>query len=422
MRRIPKSGALTATLAAPPSKSLSVRALLLAAMTDGETTVEAPLDADDTRYLLDALRKIGFDVRGSLRDTVTIGERVSMTAGEVELFVGNAGTAMRFLTGWLAFTPGRFILRGESRMHQRPIHDLVEALRMLGTEAEYVEREGFPPLKIRGRRMRGGFEAEIEGERSSQFVSAMMMAGATLPDGLAIRVASLSSRPYVDLTAGILRDFSARVEEMGGGRFTIRGPLERSEPYRVEGDWSSASYWLAAAAATRGRVTVTNLRPESAQGDRAILSILARMGAEVETAGDSATVAMKGVLAGGTFDCNATPDLVPTLAALAPLASSPVEITNIATLRLKESDRIAALAQELRKLGATVEEREDAIRIENGWGHEQEVIVDSHDDHRIAMAFAIAGLARGGVAIGQPQVVGKSYPGFWKALGEITGE
>ena len=420
MRRIPKSGPVTATLAAPPSKSLSVRALLLAAMTDGETTVEAPLDADDTRYLLEALRKIGFDVRGSLRESVTIGERVSMTAGEVELFVGNAGTAMRFLTGWLAFTPGRFILRGESRMHQRPIHDLVEALRMLGTEAEYLEREGFPPLKIRGRRMRGGFEAEIEGERSSQFVSAMMMAGATLPDGLAIRVTSLSSRPYVDLTAGILRDFSARVEEMAGGRFTIRGPLTRSEPYRVDGDWSSASYWLAAAVATRGRVTVTNLRPESVQGDRAILAMLARMGAEVETAGDRATVEMKGVLAGGSFDCNATPDLVPTLAALAPLASSPVEITNIATLRLKESDRIAALARELRRLGATVDEREDAIRIENGWG-EQEVIVDSHDDHRIAMAFAIAGLARGGVTIDQPQVVGKSYPGFWKALGEITG-
>ncbi|HUP64281.1 MAG TPA: 3-phosphoshikimate 1-carboxyvinyltransferase [Thermoanaerobaculia bacterium] len=421
MRKISKSGPVNATLAAPPSKSLSVRALLLAAMTDGETTVEAPLDADDTRYLLDALRKIGFEIRGSLRDSVTIGDRVSMTAGEVELFVGNAGTAMRFLTGWLAFTPGRFILRGETRMHQRPIHDLVEALRMLGTEAEYVEREGFPPLRIRGRRMRGGFEAEVEGERSSQFVSAMMMAGATLPDGLAIRVASLSSHPYVDLTAGILRDFSARVEETAGGRFTIRGPLKRSEPYRVEGDWSSASYWLAAAAATRGRVTVTNLRPESAQGDRAILSILARMGAQVETAGDSATVEVKTALAGGSFDCNATPDLVPTLAALAPLASSPVEITNIATLRLKESDRIAALAQELRKLGATVDEREDAIRVENGWGHEQEVILDSHDDHRIAMAFAITGLARGGVTIDQPQVVGKSYPGFWKALGEITG-
>jgi 3-phosphoshikimate 1-carboxyvinyltransferase len=417
MKTIPHLTTLHGTVAAPPSKSLSARALLLAAMTEGETTLANLLDADDTRYMADAIRKIGFEVSGSFRDELTIGPRRSMSANEVELFVGNAGTAMRFLTGWLAFTPGRFILRGEARMHERPIAELVDALRMIETEVEYLEQEGFPPVRLRGRRMRGGFVVDVEGERSSQFVSAMMLAGATLPDGLAIRTLSLSSRPYVDLTAGILRDFGATVSEDEPGLFRVRGPKLHRDRYAVEGDWSSASYWLAAGAAL-GEATVTNLRLDSVQGDRRFLEILESMGARVERRAGAVTVHAGG-LAGGTFDCNATPDIVPTLAAIAPLASSPVTIANVASLRIKESDRIAAVAEELRKLGASVEERPDGMTIAPGWGSGPAEI-DPHGDHRIAMSFSIAGLARGGVSIAHEDVVRKSYPRFWRDLDSLA--
>ncbi len=417
MKVIPKLTALHGTVAAPPSKSLSVRALLLAAMTEEETTVTDLLDCDDTRYVADAIRKIGFEVRGSFREGLTIGARRTMSANEVELFVGNAGAAMRFLTGWLAFTPGRFILRGESRMHERPIAELVDALRMLETEIEYLEKEGFPPIRLRGRRMRGGFIAEVEGERSSQFVSAMMLAGATLPDGIGIRILSLSSRPYVDLTAGILRDFGVAVREDEPGLFRIRGPRPQRERYAVEGDWSAASYWLAAGAVL-GEMKVGNVRLDSAQGDRRFLEILEAMGARVDRGAGEVTV-RSGALAGGTFDCNATPDVVPTLAAIAPLASSPVAITNVASLRIKESDRIAAVAAELRKLGASVEERPDGMTIAPGWGSDP-VTIDTHGDHRIAMSFAIAGLARGGVTIADEEVVRKSYPRFWRDMESVA--
>jgi 3-phosphoshikimate 1-carboxyvinyltransferase len=417
MKSIPRITSLSGSVEAPSSKSLTARAFLLAAMAGGETTVERPLDSDDPRYLLDAIRKIGFETGGSFRDAVTIGERKTMSANEVELFVGNAGTAMRFLAGWLAFTPGRFVLRGDTRMHQRPIEELVDALRMLDSEVDYLEKEGFPPISIRGRKMRGGFEIEVDGDRSSQFVSALMMGGASLHDGMALRTAARASRSYIDLTAAILRDFGVEVEEDQPGRFRIRGPVQPLDRYVVEGDWSSASYWLAAGAIL-GEVTVTNLRDHSAQGDRAFLDILTRMGAETGMAASGATARSAPPLRGGSFDCTSTPDIVPTLAAIAPLASSPVEITGIAHLRIKESDRIAVLASELRKLGARVEEGEDRLRIEPGW-NEEPASIDPHGDHRIAMAFAIAGLARGNVSIENESVVGKSYPRFWKSLEEL---
>ena len=245
-----------------------------------------------------------------------------------------------------------------------------------------------------------------------------MLAGATLPDGLAIRTLSLSSRPYVDLTAGILRDFGATVREDEPGLFRVRGPQLRRARYEVEGDWSSASYWLAAGALL-GDVTVTNLRLDSAQGDRNFLEILEAMGARVSRGNGEVSV-RSAPLSGGTFDCNATPDIVPTLAAIAPLASSPVVITNVASLRIKESDRIAAVASELRKLGASVEERPDGMTIAPGWSGEPAEI-ETHGDHRIAMAFAIAGLARGNVSIARDEVVRKSYPRFWRDLESLTG-
>jgi 3-phosphoshikimate 1-carboxyvinyltransferase len=419
MRVIPKAGPVDATVIAPPSKSYSVRALLLAAMAEGATRVENCLDADDTRYALEALRAIGFAVSGSIATGVTIGARVSMSANEVPIFIGNAGTAMRFFTGWLAFTPGRFLLSGEQRMHERPIGDLVDVLLSIGAEVEYVEQEGFPPLRIRGKKMRGGFDVAISASTSSQFVSALMLGGATLPDGITLRLSSIASGPYLDITADILRTFGARVTRDGDVIHVRAGRLAQ-DVYRVEGDWSSASYWFAAAAATRGTMRVRGLAVPTAQGDAGFIDILAAMGCAIEAGTDEVVVRGPEQLRGGTFDCNATPDLVPTLAAIAPLAATPVEIVNVANLRDKESDRLAAVTSELRRLGATVDERPDALRIEPGWS-DALATIDTHNDHRIAMAFAIAGLARGNVTIGKEQVVSKSYPRFWKTLDEALG-
>lgn len=416
MKSIPKIGPLDATVIAPPSKSYSVRALLLGAMAEGTTTITNCLDADDTRYALEALRTIGFEIEGTFKSGVTIGPRVSMSANDVEVFVGNAGTAMRFLTGWLAFTPGRFILQGEARMHERPIGDLVEVLLSIGAEVEYVDREGYPPLRIRGKKMRGGFDVAIAADTSSQFASSLMMAGATLPDGITLRITSLASAAYLDITASILMAFGANVQR-DENLIHVRATKLHRDEYRVEGDYSSASYWFAAAAATGGTMRVRGLAHPTAQGDTAFLNILTVMGCAVSIAPDEIVVT-GAPLRGGRFDCNSTPDLVPTLAAIAPLASSPVEIVNVANLRVKESDRLTTVTSELRRLGATVDERPDSLLIQPGWSSDP-VTVATHNDHRIAMAFAIAGLARGNVTIADEQVVSKSYPRFWRTLDEV---
>lgn len=416
MRVIPKTGPLNATVTVPPSKSYSVRALLLGAMTEKTTTITNCLDADDTRYALEALRVLGFNVTGTFKEGVVIGQRQSMSANEVPVFVGNAGTAMRFLTGWLAFTPGRFLISGEERMHQRPIGDLVEVLLGIGAEVEYVEREGYPPLRIRGKKMRGGFDVSIAADTSSQFVSALMLGGATLPDGITLRIERVASGPYIDITADILESFGARVRRDGDTIIVGAGRLQRDE-YRVEGDYSSASYWFAAAAATGGTMRVRGLAMSTAQGDSAFLDILAAMGCRAGIEGDEVAVTGPPQLRGGTFDCSATPDIVPTLAAIAPLASEPVEITNVANLRVKESDRLATITSELRRLGATVDERPDSLLIQPGWSPAPATI-QTHKDHRIAMSFAVSGLARGNVTIADEGVVAKSYPRFWRTLDE----
>jgi 3-phosphoshikimate 1-carboxyvinyltransferase len=417
MKVIPRVERVTATVIAPPSKSFSVRALLLAAMSRGTTLVTNCLDSDDTRHALEALRTIGFEVSGTFKEGVRIGERISMSANEVPVFVGAAGTAMRFLTGWLSFTPGRFLLQGEKRMHERPIGDLVEVLQSIGCEVEYVDKEGFPPLRIRGKKMRGGYDVAIAADTSSQFASSLMLAGATLPSGMTLTLQSLASAPYIDITASILGSFGADVERHGNVVHVRAHELVRDE-YRVEGDYSSASYWFAAAAATRGTVHVKGLAHPSAQGDARFLDALAEMGCETYVEDDQLTVVGPESLRGGRFDCNSTPDVVPTLAAIAPLATSAVEIVNVGNLRVKESDRLATVTSELRRLGATVEERADSLLIQPGWSSEPATI-ETHDDHRIAMAFAIAGLARGNVTIANEQVVSKSYPRFWRTLDEV---
>ena len=421
MKEIPKVERVSASVSVPPSKSYTARALLLAALSTQPATIENALDCDDSRYMLDALTKIGFSTSGDFRSGVTVGPRLSMSAGEVELFVGNAGTAMRFLTGFLNFTPGRFILKGDSRMHQRPIGDLVDALLMIGGEVEYLEKENHPPIRIRGKKVRGGFEVDVAAGLSSQFVSALMLAAPATPDGLTVRTRHLSSRPYIEVTADVIRRFGGTVEEIEPGVFRVAGGELQAGHYRVEGDYSSASYWLAAAALSGGTVRLVGLEQHSAQGDRRIIDILVSLGCTARWEEDVLVLEGPRQLRGGSFDCNDVPDLVPTLAAIAPFASGPVELTNVGHLRVKESDRIETTAQELRKLGATVETGPEHLRIAPGYATGP-VVIDPHEDHRIAMSMAIAGLRRGGVSIDQERVVSKSYPRFWKTLDELVEE
>jgi 3-phosphoshikimate 1-carboxyvinyltransferase len=419
MKAIPRVARVRGHVAVPPSKSYTNRALLLAAMSEDQTTILDPLDSDDSRYMLEALRKIGFEVGGSFAAGLTIGPRVSISANEVEIFVGNAGTAMRFLTGFLVFTPGRFILTGDRRMNERPIGDLVAPLSAIGCEVEYLGQPGFPPLQIRGKRMRGGFELTVDGSLSSQFVSALMMAGATLPGGIRLRISALSSRPYVEITRDILTQFGASVEQPTPDQLRVSAPRLHLGSYRVEGDYSSASYWTAAAAITAGEIVISGLRPDSPQGDRGFVDLLQATGCTYEWSGQELVFRGSARLEGGRFDCSSMPDVVPTLAAIAPLFASPVEVTNVPSLRLKESDRIAAVAEELTRLGAKAEPRDDGLLIQPGYGTGP-VEIDPHQDHRLAMSFAVAGLRRGNVTIRDDAVVSKSYPQFWRTLEQVV--
>lgn len=420
MKVIPQIRPLNGRVAVPSSKSYTVRALLMAAISEGTTVIHKPLDSDDSRYMLEALKKIGYETGGSFASGLEIGERLGISTNEVELNIGNAGTAMRFLAGFLCFTPGRFLLTGDERMKQRPIGDLADALYRIGGEIEYAEREGYPPLRIRGKKIRGGFEVPISGAASSQFVSSLMLAAATLNSGLDVRIVSAVSRPYLAITRDILEKFGVAVEEPEPDLLRVRATRVQRESYTVEGDYSSASYWIAAAAVTGGEITIDRLERDSAQGDKRFLEVAETLGCEVRWNDDgSVTVTGPERLRGGKFDLNDAPDVVPTLAAIAPAAAEPIEITNVANLRIKESDRLAVLAAELRKLGAIVEEWEDGLSIQPGWSAEPASIA-THGDHRIAMSFAIAGLARGGVTIENEQVVSKSYPRFWKTLDELT--
>ncbi|HUF17680.1 MAG TPA: 3-phosphoshikimate 1-carboxyvinyltransferase [Thermoanaerobaculia bacterium] len=419
MKTIPKIPPARGTIRVPPSKSATARALLLAAMSSGQTTIRNPLDSDDTRYMLEAIRRIGFEVSGTFATALTIGERVSMSANDVEIDVGMAGTAMRFLTGFLSFTPGRYVLKGDERMHERPIGDLVDALRTCSAEIEYLGQEGFPPLQIRGKIVRGGFETSVDASTSSQFVSSVMMAATRLPGGITIRVESPVSQPYLDLTAAMLVSFGAHVEQLEAGGVRVSAGAMNLEEFVVEGDYSSASYWLAAAAASEGEVILEGLSPASVQGDAAFIDLLVQLGCSASWETERLYFRGAKKLGGGKFDMNRMPDVVPTLAAIAPLASAPIEISNVANLKVKESNRLEAIASELAKLGARCETREDGLLIHPGWS-DSAASIDPHGDHRIAMGFAIAGLARGNVSIEDERVVSKSYPRFWRTLDELV--
>ncbi len=341
--------------------------------------------------------------------------------GEIEIFCGNAGTMLRFLLATLAVIPGRFRLDGVPRLRERPVGPLVDALRTLGARIDFLGAEGYVPVRIAGASLRGG-SVRLDAGESSQYLSALLMAGLRAPQEVIVEVPNLTSRPYVEVTLDAAVAFDGLIERLGPQTFRVRPSDLRAGRVRVEGDWSAACYPAAAAALTGGEVTLEGLRAESRQGDRGFLDLLVEMGAETEWRRNELAVRGRS-LVGVKADLSAMPDQVPTLAALAPFAKGETLIHNVAHLRIKESDRLEAMATELRRAGAEAREGRDRLWIPGAWSDQAppsaEVMIDPRGDHRIAMSLALVGLRRPGIAIAEPRVVDKSYPGFWRDLSSL---
>lgn len=405
---------LDATVTIPGSKSFTHRALIASALADGESVLIHALRSEDTEYTAQALERLGIQIfwEGGLLHV--LGEGGRLKGEEERIYVGDSGTSMRFLTALVALKRGRTLLDGSERMRKRPIADLLDGLRALGVKAFFRDGNGCPPVIIESRGLHGG-KAKIRGEESSQFLSALLMVAPYAMEDVHVEITgNLASRPYVDITCDVMSAFGVKVHRDGYRFFFIKaGQKYHPQRYFVEGDASHASYFFSAAAITRGKVRIKNFHPGSIQGDSGFLNVLEKMGCEV-IRGDGWTEVHGKELKGIEIDMNEIPDLVPTLAITAAFARGETLIKNIGHLRLKESDRITVLAKELSKMCVEVEEGEDWLKIEGGSAHGAEI--ETHDDHRIAMSFAIAGLAIPGVKIKEPQCVKKSFPDFWEVF------
>lgn len=426
LRRPPRT-----TWRVPGSKSLTNRALLLAALAEGESVLTGALASDDTRYMEQALRALGVTMQAEDAGTWRVqGGRGRLRTSPTPLFIGNSGTTVRFLTALAALIPGDTRLVGDEHMAKRPISDLLDGLKQLGVAIECPT--GCPPLTVHGRGLPGG-RILMRGDRSSQYFSALLMAGCGAEEPIAIDiVGGLVSRPYVEMTCQMIAAFGGKAD-LDDEQVRIAPQSLQATTYAIEPDASAASYALAAAAATGGCIRVPGLSSQSLQGDVAFAELLGRMGCQVveeggclvadasRSDGDSdrggGTAVATSRLVGIDADMHHISDTVMTLAALAPLAVGPTTIRNIGNIRLKETDRLTATATELRRLGQEVETGDDWLRITPR--PITPATVQCYADHRMAMSFAILGLAAPGIAIADPACVAKTYPGFWDDLGKL---
>jgi 3-phosphoshikimate 1-carboxyvinyltransferase len=413
------------TVRLPGSKSISNRVLLLAALAQGTTVVRDLLHSDDTERMLDALRVLGVAVE-------SLGENAYRVVGcggdfpnkSAKLFLGNAGTAFRPLTAALALSGGSYELSGVPRMHERPIGDLVDALRQLGAKIEYLGNEGYPPLRISHAQLAGD-KIRIRGDVSSQFLSGVLMALPLIGPGIEVEVVGeLISKPYVDITLRMMQRFGVQVLYDDSNRYWVSpsGKQYKSpgEIY-VEGDASSASYFLAAGAIGGGPVRVEGMGDESIQGDRHFADALEAMGGRIRRERNSMTAfaPVSGKLKAIDLDCNHIPDAAMTLAVAALFAEGTTILRNIASWRVKETDRIAAMATELRKVGATVEEGADYIRITPP-AQIKHAAIDTYDDHRMAMCFSLVAFGAAGIRINDPKCVAKTFPDYFAEFAKVT--
>ena len=408
----------------PGSKSLSNRALLLAALCEGETTITNLLDSDDIRHMLTALKQLGVETQLSNDKTVCT---VKGSGGVFEtpkepLYLGNAGTAMRPLAAVLAFAGVDCELTGEERMFERPIGHLIDAILPLGANVEYLKDSGYPPLKISALNESELAEVEIDGSVSSQFLSALLMAAPLLDKTLKIKMkGELVSKPYITLTLDIIAKFGVNVINHNFECFEITSDQSYQSPaqYMVEGDASSASYFLAAGAISGGPVNVYGVGKHSVQGDIQFADVLAKMGAEIEYHDDHISVRSNGQLKAVDMDMNHIPDAAMTIATTALFAEGTTAIRNIYNWRVKETDRLNAMATELKKVGAEVEEGNDYIVVKpNPIKH---AAIDTYNDHRIAMCFSLLAFDKTSVTINDPEVTSKTFPDYFDRFKSLVG-
>jgi len=417
------SGPIRGSIRPPGSKSITNRALVCAALAEGASILTGALESEDTRVMIDSLVRLGLAIaHDPARQTVRVagcGGRIP--AARAELYVANSGTSMRFLTALVTLGHGEFRIDGNARMRERPIEDLLQALRQLGADARSEGATGCPPVLVRAAGLAGG-KVRIASSISSQFLSGLLMAAPCARDSVELTVSGeMVSAPYVEMTLAVMRSFGVAVENRGLKQLVVpAGKKYLGREYAIEPDASAASYFFAAAAVTGGQVTVEGLGRESLQGDVRFCDCLARMGCDVDYRANSITVARspQGPLRGIEVDMNAISDTVQTLSAVALVADGPTTITGVGHIRHKETDRIAALAAELRKLGTHVEAREDGLRIVPGPLRGAEI--ETYNDHRMAMSLAIAGLVVPGVVIRDPGCTAKTYPRFFEDLATLA--
>ena len=412
------------TVRLPGSKSISNRVLLLAALAEGETTITNLLDSDDTRVMLDALEKLGVRLKRDGDTCVVTGTRGAFTARTADLFLGNAGTAVRPLTAALAVNGGDYRIHGVPRMHERPIGDLVDGLRQIGAKIDYEENEGYPPLRIRPAQISAETPIRLRGDVSSQFLTSLLM---TLP---LLRTASgvstvqvdgeLISKPYIEITIKLMERFGIKVERNGWHQFVVPAGQRYQSPgtMMVEGDASSASYFLAAGALGGGPLRVEGVGRASIQGDVGFADALIKMGANLQMGDDWIEVRGVGHDSGKLepidMDFNLIPDAAMTIAVAALFADGTTTLRNIASWRVKETDRIAAMATELRKVGAKVREGEDFLVVTPPEKLIPNAAIDTYDDHRMAMCFSLVSLGGVPIRINDPKCVGKTFPDYFE--------
>ncbi|CAE6698474.1 3-phosphoshikimate 1-carboxyvinyltransferase [Paraburkholderia aspalathi] len=412
------------TVRLPGSKSISNRVLLLAALAEGETTITNLLDSDDTRVMLDALEKLGVRLKREGDTCVVTGTRGAFTARTADLFLGNAGTAVRPLTAALAVNGGDYRIHGVPRMHERPIGDLVDGLRQIGAKIDYEENEGYPPLRIRPAQITADAPIRVRGDVSSQFLTSLLM---TLPllrteSGVTtVQVdGELISKPYIEITIKLMERFGIKVERHEWHRFIVPAGQRYQSPgtIMVEGDASSASYFLAAGALGGGPLRVEGVGRSSIQGDVGFADALIKMGANLQMGDD--WIEVRGVgndngkLDPIDMDFNLIPDAAMTIAVAALFADGTTTLRNIASWRVKETDRIAAMATELRKVGAKVQEGEDFLVVTPPEKLIPNASIDTYDDHRMAMCFSLVSLGGVPVRINDPKCVGKTFPDYFE--------
>ena len=405
---------VTATIEIPGSKSYTNRALLMAALTQGPVTLYNPLYSEDTEAMLGCLRALGLRIDTASGQIIVYDDISLIAKRSYELCAHDSGTTIRFLLALLCLVPGTQVIRGSARLNERPIQDLVEALRLLGAHIEYLEEEGRAPLKVHSSSLSFGAEVTLDAAVSSQFLSALLMIAPCL-GGLTVQLrGEVISRPYAEMTIHAMREWGIAVLQTEKGRYHIPGGQHYEKKTSViEGDFSSAGYFFAIAALTQSTFTLKNLEPNSVQADRKFLDILAQMGNEIHMGKLGITFIGKQILP-LTLDMEDCPDQVQTIAVLAAFAKGVTRISGVRSLRFKETERVQALKNELAKMGIKTEDTHDTLTIYGGEPHA--AIIDTYGDHRMAMAFAVAGTHLPGMQIRHPEVANKTFPTFWKIL------